>query len=74
MADEDALLTTRELSGRLNVPEGTLRYWRHCGYGPRGFAVGRTWRYRWSVVAAWLAKQEETRPEQPADRIASGAA
>ena len=33
-ADDD-LLTTRETAGVTNVPEATLRYWRHLGAGPK---------------------------------------
>ena len=56
--DEDEYLTTAEVGGRINVPDATLRAWRHRGYGPPGFLLGRTWRYRWSAVRAWLDEQE----------------
>lgn len=34
-------LTTRELADRLRSNEGTIRYWRHVGYGPVGVKMGR---------------------------------
>ncbi len=52
------LMTTLELSQMLKVPVGTLRQWRHRGYGPRGFALGGTVRYRRSAVEKWVAEQE----------------
>jgi hypothetical protein len=37
----DEMLTLQEACAFLRVPEGTLRYWRHLGTGPRSFKVGR---------------------------------
>ncbi|WP_307873954.1 MULTISPECIES: helix-turn-helix domain-containing protein [unclassified Frankia] len=54
----DELLRTVEVAALLKVPPGTLRQWRHRGFGPRGFALGGTVRYRRSVVDAWIAAQE----------------
>ncbi len=54
----DEFLTTTELGTLLKVPVGTLRQWRHRGFGPRGFALGGTVRYRRSVVEKWIAEQE----------------
>ncbi|SBW20450.1 hypothetical protein FDG2_1696 [Candidatus Protofrankia californiensis] len=51
-------LTTAELSSILKIPSGTLRQWRHRGFGPRGFALGSAVRYRRKVVEAWIAEQE----------------
>lgn len=52
------LLTLPEVSGRLRVPEATLRYWRGRGTGPRSFRVGRRVMYRQETVDRWLAEQE----------------
>lgn len=52
------LLTLPEVSGRLRVPEATLRYWRGRGTGPRSFRVGRRVMYRQETVDRWLADQE----------------
>ena len=35
------MLTLQEACHFLRLPEGTLRYWRHLGCGPRSFKVGR---------------------------------
>ena len=31
----DEMLTLQEACAFLRIPEGTLRYWRHLGAGPR---------------------------------------
>ncbi|WP_083749362.1 helix-turn-helix domain-containing protein [Frankia sp. CcI49] len=54
----DEFLTTAEVGAMLKIPVGTLRQWRHRGFGPRGFAMGGTVRYRRSVVEKWIADQE----------------
>ncbi len=36
----DEMLSLQEACVFLRVPEGTLRYWRHLGSGPRSFKVG----------------------------------
>lgn len=37
----DDFLTTDEVAERYRVVPGTVRYWRHIGYGPRWIKVGR---------------------------------
>lgn len=34
-------LTTGEVAERYRTVAGTVRYWRHIGYGPMGVKVGR---------------------------------
>lgn len=34
-------LTTAEVAERYRTAAGTVRYWRHIGYGPKGVKVGR---------------------------------
>lgn len=34
-------LTTAEVGKRFRAPAGTVRYWRHIGYGPKGIKIGR---------------------------------
>jgi hypothetical protein len=34
-------LTTAEVADRYRTAPGTVRYWRHIGYGPKGVKVGR---------------------------------
>ena len=33
-------LTLPEVAEHYRTTEGTVRYWRHCGYGPRGIKLG----------------------------------
>ena len=60
------LLTTAEVAQVTRAPESTLRYWRHCGIGPRSFRVGRRVVYRRDEVDRWLREREST---EPATRI-----
>ena len=39
------------------IPEGTLRYWRHLGAGPRSFKIGRHVRYWRTDLILWLTEQ-----------------
>lgn len=52
-------LTTAELSLQYGFSVGTLRYWRHRGYGPACFSLGRKVVYRRAAVEAWIAEQEQ---------------
>lgn len=54
----DDLLTTAEAAAELRRPPGTLRQWRHRGYGPRGFALGGRVVYRRSEVDTFIAACE----------------
>ncbi|MFD6178083.1 MULTISPECIES: helix-turn-helix transcriptional regulator [unclassified Isoptericola] len=42
---------------RTGMPEGTLRFLRHEGKGPRSFKVGRRVAYYEDDVDAWLDEQ-----------------
>ena len=53
----DEMLTLQEACRFLRVPEGTLRYWRHLGAGPRSFKVGRHVRYWRADLILWLTEQ-----------------
>lgn len=53
----DEMLTLQEACAFLRVPEGTLRYWRHLGAGPRSFKVGRHVRYWRTDLIVWLTEQ-----------------
>ena len=48
---------SRKPAAFLRVPEGTLRYWRHLGCGPRSFKVGRHVRYWRADLVLWLTEQ-----------------
>ena len=53
----DEMLTLPETCAYLRVPEGTLRYWRHRGCGPRSFKIGRHVRYWRTDLVLWLTEQ-----------------
>lgn len=53
----DEMLNLQEAAKLLRVPEGTLRYWRHLGSGPRSFKVGRHVRYWRTDLILWLTAQ-----------------
>ncbi|GGR80231.1 hypothetical protein GCM10010169_25480 [Micromonospora fulviviridis] len=52
-------LTTEEVAAMARTAPSTVRYWRHVGKGPRGVKRGRRVLYPESVVAAWLAGDEQ---------------
>ena len=49
------LLTGEEVADLLRTNRQTLRYWRHIGYGPRSFKVGRHVLYAKEDVDGWIA-------------------
>jgi hypothetical protein len=49
---------TKELVQEHGIPEGTWRWWRHRGEGPRSFKLGRTVFYDEVDVAAWVAAEK----------------
>ena len=53
----DEMLTLQEACAFLRVPEGTLRYWRYLGAGPRSFKIGRHVRYWRTDLILWLTEQ-----------------
>jgi excisionase family DNA binding protein len=53
----DEMLTLQEACAYLRIPEGTLRYWRHTGAGPRSFKIGRHVRYWRADLILWLTEQ-----------------
>lgn len=59
------VLTTAELAdkhgeyGAYGFTIGTLRYWRHIGYGPASFTLGRRVLYRRRDVDEWITEAEE---------------
>jgi len=48
-------MTTAELAARCRTSPETARYWRHVGYGPPSFKVGRRVLYDAEAVERWLA-------------------
>lgn len=57
-------LTTAEVAAHYRTAEGTVRYWRLTGYGPKGTKVGRRYLYSEAEVrrfdAELAAKVAET--------------
>lgn len=60
MFSEDRPLTADELSAATGIPLGTLRYWRHCGEGPRSYTVGKRVRYDPADVRDWFEAQKSS--------------
>lgn len=58
--EEPQFLTTAEVAKRYRTAEGTVRYWRHVGYGPKGVRAGRRVLY----PLAELARFERELAEQ----------
>jgi excisionase family DNA binding protein len=50
------MLTAAELARELKVSRRTLARWRSEGTGPPFFRVGRSPRYRWGDVQAWIER------------------
>lgn len=53
------LWTIDDVANYLGVPKQTIYSWRHTGYGPKGFRVGKHLRWRSAVVIAWTLGLEE---------------
>ena len=53
---DERLMTTEEVAEYFRTADGTVRYWRHIGKGPRSLKVGRRVLYRESDVMAWRDK------------------
>lgn len=54
----ETLLTTADTAKMLNIPVGTLRFWRHQGTGPKSFRLGpKKVFYKESDVMRWVAAQ-----------------
>lgn len=47
-------IPTIEVAQKACTSPSTVRYWRHIGYGPAGFRVGRRVLYDADEVDAWL--------------------
>lgn len=55
--------TTDDVAKRYRTAPGTVRYWRHIGYGPKGVKNGRRVLYPDAELArfdAWLLAQQDT--------------
>jgi predicted DNA-binding transcriptional regulator AlpA len=58
MADMSELLTTADVARLTRSPLSTVRYWRHCGHGPKSFRLGRRVVYRREDVEQWISRCE----------------
>lgn len=48
--------TTEDVAERYRTSTGTVRYWRHIGYGPRGVKTGRRVLYTDASLARFDAE------------------
>lgn len=51
------LMRISDVAEFTGVPEGTLRFWRNRGKGPKSAKVGRRIMYREADVLAWVDAQ-----------------
>ncbi|MFJ3811531.1 helix-turn-helix domain-containing protein [Streptomyces sp. NPDC090073] len=71
-------LTTAEVAAHYRTAPGTVRYWRHIGYGPKGAKVGRRFLYPAAAIAKFddellaQAVSEGTAPEVQSGASATG--
>lgn len=54
---DEEYLTTEEVADLCRARPETVRYWRHIGYGPPSFHVGRRVLYSASKVRDWLRER-----------------
>lgn len=60
------LIDTKTLAARLDTSEITLSKMRCQGTGPRFVKIGRSVKYRWSDVEAWLERCERSSTSEAA--------
>lgn len=53
-----------EISSKYGFPEGTLRYWRHAGLGPKSVRLGKRVFYREEDVIDWINEQYEAEEQK----------
>lgn len=53
----DEILYLNEAAAFVRKPEGTMRYYRHLGIGPRSFRHGRRVAYWKTELILWLAEE-----------------
>lgn len=54
------LLTSKSVSEMLSVPQGTLRYWRKVGIGPKWLKLEGSIRYDLADVLAYIDRGRRT--------------
>ena len=60
----DKVLTITEVAEPTRLSEATLRWFRHCGKGPKSGKLERRVMYRGSDVLAWIDQQFAPEAEQ----------
>jgi hypothetical protein len=55
----DEILYLKEAAAFVRKPEGTMRYYRHLGIGPRSFRHGRNVAYWKSDLILWLTEESK---------------
>jgi hypothetical protein len=55
----DQILYLKEAAAFVRKPEGTMRYYRHLGIGPRSFRHGRNVAYWQTDLILWLAEESQ---------------
>ena len=54
---EDSWLSTKALAGRLGICELSVRRWVSTGRLPPPVRIGRSVRWPWSKVVAWVSNK-----------------
>lgn len=68
MKDGETLLDTEALGRRIGKTAGAIRTMRCRGDGPPAIRIGRTLRFRWSDVEAWLESKAEASTQVDGDQ------
>ncbi|GAC1382936.1 MAG: hypothetical protein NVSMB48_14850 [Marmoricola sp.] len=58
-SSDDEILYLKEAAAFVRKPEGTMRYYRHLGIGPRSFRHGRNVAYWKSDLILWLTEESQ---------------
>lgn len=67
-------LTTAEVAAHYRTVPGTVRYWRHVGYGPKGAKVGRRFLYPAAAIQEFDEELlAQTASQGAAPEVQSGA-
>ncbi|UYM03441.1 helix-turn-helix transcriptional regulator [Solicola gregarius] len=64
-------LSPTSVSELIDVPEGTLRIWRHRGEGPESIKIGKHVRYLREDVERWLASLHDEEHRRLEERHAN---
>lgn len=59
-------LTTIEVATECRTSPETVRYWRHIGYGPPSFKIGRRVLYDSADFETWISGERRKQTSGPA--------